>query len=130
MGLRHHSPTPQGAAVVAVASPGRHHLEVFGRFYKLHRGGGGQSATHRPPRRWQRLEKPSLLWWSRRNSHATRLWCVGEAGEDWSRMEMKVCGGCDDDIDGGMMMMMMMEVVLWWAAVGRQPEEVEARGGE
>ncbi|GJY07208.1 hypothetical protein Tco_0374262 [Tanacetum coccineum] len=28
-----------------------------------------------------------------------------------------------DDGDG-------VEVVLWWAAVGRQPEEVEARGGE
>ncbi|GJU07128.1 hypothetical protein Tco_1123558 [Tanacetum coccineum] len=24
----------------------------------------------------------------------------------------------------------MMVVVLWWAAVGRQPEEVEARGGK
>ncbi|GJT92432.1 hypothetical protein Tco_1081277, partial [Tanacetum coccineum] len=27
-------------------------------------------------------------------------------------------------------LVMIMRVVLWWAAVGRQPEEVEARGGE
>ncbi|GKD75054.1 hypothetical protein Tco_1333336 [Tanacetum coccineum] len=31
---------------------------------------------------------------------------------------------------GAAMMVMIKRVVLWWAAVGRQPEEVEARGGE
>ncbi|GKD35216.1 hypothetical protein Tco_1250725 [Tanacetum coccineum] len=57
-------------------------------------------------------------------------WCRGDDG--WRGVAAEKggrCGGCDDDIDGGMMMMMMMDGVMV-AAVGRQPEEVEARGGE
>ncbi|GJS86347.1 zinc finger, CCHC-type containing protein [Tanacetum coccineum] len=36
--------------------------------------------------------------------------------------------GCDGDGDGGSGVMMVVE--LWWAAMGRQPEERAARGGE
>nr|GEV41977.1 pyruvate, phosphate dikinase regulatory protein, chloroplastic [Tanacetum cinerariifolium] len=66
VGLRHHSPTPQGAAMVVVPSSDRYHdggknSKGFGRFYKLHRGGGGQSATHSPLRRRRRLAKSLLL---------------------------------------------------------------------
>ncbi|GKD02155.1 hypothetical protein Tco_1177129, partial [Tanacetum coccineum] len=45
-----------------------------------------------------------------------RLWCFDEVG-------MEVGGGVVR-----VMMVMIMRVVLWWAAVGRQPEEVEASG--
>ncbi|GKF50078.1 hypothetical protein Tco_0143329 [Tanacetum coccineum] len=53
------------------------------------------------------------------------------------------CGGCSgwamvmvaDDGEmkrgcGAAMMVIIMRVVLWWAAVGRQPKEGAARGGE
>ncbi|GKA65290.1 putative ribonuclease H-like domain-containing protein [Tanacetum coccineum] len=53
-------------------------------------------------------------------------WCRGDDG--WRGVAAEKggrCGGCDDDIDGGMMMDGVMV-----AAVGRQPKEVEARGGD
>nr|GEV27402.1 hypothetical protein [Tanacetum cinerariifolium] len=61
-------------------------------FSKLYRGGGGQSATHSSPRRRQRLEKPSLLRWSRGDGVMERV--------------MEVAGDGDNG-DGG-----------WWQRVG------------
>nr|GFB20410.1 hypothetical protein [Tanacetum cinerariifolium] len=47
--LRHHSPTPQGAIVVAVPSSDCHHDGGRDRgFSKFHRDGGGQSTTYSP----------------------------------------------------------------------------------
>ncbi|GJZ43867.1 hypothetical protein Tco_0591122 [Tanacetum coccineum] len=61
-------------------------------------------------------------WWRRR--------CGGGSGCGVMMAAVVVLGVAEmrgrrrgDDGDG-------VEVVLWWAAVGRQPEEVEARGGE
>ncbi|GKF05141.1 hypothetical protein Tco_0035809 [Tanacetum coccineum] len=77
------------------------------------------------------------------------LWC---SGGGWRARDDDGVGGCrlwgqrggddgDDDGCGGVvmaavvwrgaaMMVMIMRVVLWWAAVGRQPKEGVARGGE
>nr|GEW25274.1 hypothetical protein [Tanacetum cinerariifolium] len=75
MGLRHNRPTPQGAAVVAVA----------------------------PPWRRQRMEKPPLVRWSRRNRHTTQRWCVRGSGERLKDLEMVVVaheGSCHDGSGG------------------------------
>ncbi|GKC57464.1 hypothetical protein Tco_1085062 [Tanacetum coccineum] len=98
MGLRHHSPTPQGAAVVAVSS----------RF-----------ATHSPPRRWQRLEKPPLLRWSGSGVGGWRdevewLERVEKCGEDSPEKATGKCRGgssvaCDDEVE--VMMRRRLEMV-------------------
>nr|GEU87676.1 integrase, catalytic region, zinc finger, CCHC-type, peptidase aspartic, catalytic [Tanacetum cinerariifolium] len=67
-------------------------------FSKFHRGGGGQSATHSPPRRQQRLEKPSPLLWSR----WCRRWMVVRG---MVAAAMVVASGCSDD---GMKMVRVM----------------------
>nr|GEX19320.1 hypothetical protein [Tanacetum cinerariifolium] len=94
--LRHHSPTPQGAAVVAVPLSDRHHdggknSKVFRRFYKLHRGSGGQSTTHSPPRRWQRLAKPPLLRW------CCGIKLVARRGGKRVMKRLEARGGCGDE---------------------------------
>ncbi|GJY99715.1 hypothetical protein Tco_0517145 [Tanacetum coccineum] len=66
-----------------------------------------------------------------------RLWCGGDDGSGYDIVGMVVMR-CDEDGGGGMMKVAagcggygveVATMVLWWAAVGRQPEEVEARGG-
>ncbi|GJQ90544.1 hypothetical protein Tco_0001683 [Tanacetum coccineum] len=87
---RHHH---DAAVVVVVATAGRGAATAGGvkrarktrfakGFYKCFAGCGARSATYSPPWRRQRLEKSSLLRWPRPNSRATRMWWLGEAGEE------------------------------------------------
>ncbi|GKC41404.1 hypothetical protein Tco_1059126, partial [Tanacetum coccineum] len=95
LGLRHHSPTPQGAAVVAVLSSDRHHdggnrSGVLGGFMVFRGGvnhGCGQPMA--VPRQRQRLVEPPLLLWCR------QWWCGSELVLRW--WCMRRCGRSDED---------------------------------
>ncbi|GKF16869.1 hypothetical protein Tco_0061787 [Tanacetum coccineum] len=69
-----------------------------------------------------------LLWWRRGCNGGVRLAADGDGGDGGVVETMQWCcsGAWDGDGDSGVMMV----VELWWAAVGRQPEERVARGGE
>ncbi|GKD85424.1 hypothetical protein Tco_1356578 [Tanacetum coccineum] len=57
-----------------------------------------------------------------------RLAADGDGGDGGVVETMQWCCSGAWDGDGGSGVMMVVE--LWWAAVGRQPEERVARGGE